>query len=309
MGVTISTLLQPTGIYAGGLFVDVKLDGEPWNGAIFGILLAITVSIAATEVLQIHVPYSKFAHDDAIKELPINCLQKVFSSKLEARFGYFLFYAIPLLSYVIIWGAYAGQNKNFFGLVAPSSTYSIVAFIGWVLSFSKRCLEVLFVHIYSGSMPVLSSVLVIIAYSAAGLACAVFSNQVVGYEAFGPTTIVKDVLCVIFFFIGYIVNAIAHYQLRLVRLRSDKQETKKYFAPEEIGILFKWFICPHYLFETIMFVAWSAFGATCVHWMTACTIVVYLSLRTRATYQWYKKKGLLGGPSSSKSITVVDDAV
>lgn len=300
MGLTLSNLV-PTNIYAGGLYVDIRLGATPYNTPIFGIFLAIALSIAFTEIFGIHVPYSKFAHEDAMQELPANFLKQMFRARLGARFGYFVFYFVPWLGYLIIWSAFAGENRSLFGMVAPSSTYSVLLFVGWMLTFSKRCFEVLFVHIFSGTMPLTSSVLVAIAYTGAGLACAVYANQVVGYEAFGPQTRAKDVICVICYVIGFTVNAYAHYQLRLVRLKSNdvSADKKRYFAPEEIGILFKWFVCPHYVFEIVMFVSWSAFGATAVHWITAITIFTYLSLRTRATYQWYVKRGLIGGDSKT----------
>jgi hypothetical protein len=301
MGVSFSG--GPTPVVAGGLYVDIKLN-TPLNVAIFAILLLLLSSIVATELLNIHVPYSKFAQEDAIRELPAQFLRRAFSAQMSSRKGFFILYFLPLISYVILWAIFAADNMRLFGQVAPSQTYSVLLFVGWCLTFGKRCYEVLFVHIYSGAIPIISTVLIAVGYSSAGLVTCAFANQVFGYQAFGATTVVKDSLCVIFFVIGIVVNFISHYQLRLARLRvseSNPANGKRYLSPAEIGWLFKIFICPHYVFETVMFVAWSVFGATSVHYMTAITVSCYLGLRTRATYKWYVKKGLMGDRTHQKT--------
>ena len=294
---------EMTPISVGGLYVDVPLDNS-LNIAILVTLVVLLASIVATELFNIHVPYSKFAQDDAIKELPAQMLRNVFHMQINSRVGFFILYFVPLVSYIVLWIILASQNLDSIGSVAPSPTYSILLFAGWCATFGKRCLEVLFVHIYSGTIPVLSVLLIAIGYSGAGLVACAFSNQVIGYNAFDNNqndTMVKDVICVIFFILGITVNFIAHYQLRVARLISHNNNNnsnrqhheQKYLSPSEIGWLFKVFICPHYVFETIMFVAWSVFGATCAHYSIAIGVILYLGLRLRATYKWYVKQGLI----------------
>ena len=291
--------LTPTGIQGGGMYVDVKLD-TALNIGLFAFVLPVFTVMATSEYLHLHIPYSKFASEDMIQELPGNAMRKAFQAQIASRTGMFFIYIVPLLSYVILWAVYAGQNMARFGQVAPSPTYSILLFVGWMMSFSKRVFEVLFVHIYSGTIPIASSISISLGYSAAGLVTCVFANQVVGYDVFGPQTVVKDVICILFFLVGIIVNFIAHYQLRLARLRpSEEGKPKRYMAPGEIGWLFKVFICPHYVFEIIMFAAWCIFGATCVHYCVGVGVAGYLSGRTRSTYKWYQSKGLIGSGAVS----------
>jgi hypothetical protein len=283
--------LQLTPVLGGGMYVDVQIGASAENSVAFAFILLILVVFVGSEVTGWHVPYSKFAKEDQVNKLPLNVLQKLFAAQMGSRLGFFILYFSPIIAYIVIWSIYAGQNQSAFGQVAFSKTYSSLLFAGWLLSFSKRCLEVLFVHIYSGEIPIVSTMLIGVGYSALGLITALYTNQVIGYEAFGSRTIVKDVICIIVFFVGMTINFISHIQLRLARQRA--KEMKRYLAPAEIGLLFRVFICPHYIFEAVGFMAWSVFGATVVHYLTGTGMLCYLSLRTRATYQWYIEKGLL----------------
>ena len=292
MGANNSSL---TGIYGGGMYVDVELN-VPLNAVIFSILLCLFSVMALSEVVSVHFPYSKFAKPEALGELPSTFLQKAFAIQMNSRLGMFILYFVPLLCYVIIWAVFASENVAQIGMVAPSQTYSVLLFVGWCLAFGKRCFEVLFVHVYSGKIPVLSSMMITGAYSAMGLGCAAFANQVVGYTAFDPFTRAKDICCVIFFCIGITVNFISHYQLRAVRIRQPGESAdahKKYYSPSEIGWLFKVFVCPHYIFEIVMYAAWSIFGATSVHYILGLGVFIYLSLRTRSTHKWYIDRGIV----------------
>jgi len=295
-----NVFVVPTPIDAGGLFVNVGLASQA-NVAVFSTLLILFSLTVVAEAL-LHIPYSKFAKEDALKEMPIGGLKSVFNKQLSGRTAFFICYLAPLLSYIIMWGSFARQNMSAIGLVAPSPGYSIALFVFWLLAFGKRCFEVLFIHIFSGNMPVMSCFLISLAYSLAGLACCFFSNQVVGYELFGQETKAKDVISFILFFVGISVNGLAHYQLRLVRLKQmDETSNKRYYSPDEIGVLFRVLICPHYVFEITVFAGMCLLGATSVHYVTFFTVLLYLGSRIRATREWYKKKGLLGKRNSQKS--------
>lgn len=290
--------------------MDVGL-ATPDNVAVFAVLLSLLLSMVITEWMSIHAPYSKFAKPEAIEALPIKPLQKLFNARMGSRLGFFLLYFFPLVFYLIIWGVFAARNLQTIGSVAPSPGYSVILLVGWCISFAKRCFEVLFVHVYSGDIPVASTVVIAVAYSGAGLAALFFSNQVVGYVPFSPQTIAKDIICFIFYFVGITVNATAHLQLRFARTKrgdAGQGSEKKYLSPSEIGLLFRIFICPHYVFEVLLFIGWGMFGATSVHYMTCIGMLAYLSSRTRATYKWYAQKGLLRSSGSQNKTSLLSSA-
>lgn len=303
-----SVFTNPSPIEGGGLYVDVPLVGAT-NIAVFTVMLILALTLALSEILNLHFPYSKFAAPEAIEQLPGQRVRNLFGTRISSRKGMFLIYIVPLITYLVVWGILASENMRVFGQVAPSPAYSIILLVGWCLSFSKRLFEVLFIHIYSANIPLASALMISSAYSLVGLGPLAYANQVVGYSPFSPETIVKDVICFILFFIGITVNAFSHYQLRLARMRKASIDsavttgTKQYLAPADIGILFRIFICPHYVFEIIMFDAWCLFGATSVHYMFAAGVTCYLGFRTRSTFKWYQEKGLLNPRRSGNQNT------
>jgi len=294
---------SPTSISAGGLFVNVSLN-DPRNVAVLVFMVFVGAFFALSEHFNLHMPYSKFAREDTLGEVKLQWFQKLFRARMPSRPGFFLLYFVPFVSYLVMWIAFAVQNTRVIGAIAPSPGYSIVLLVMWLSSFFKRCVEVLFVHVYSGDIPVVSSVAIALGYSTMGVLSLFYANQVVGYTAFGTDTVVKDSIAVALYVIGFLGNFYGHYQLRVSRLKKAADGSKRYLAPYEIGILFKWFICPHYLFEIVLFAGFALFGATTIHYIIGFGVMGYLSGRTISTYKWYASKGLLTG-SSSESLKAV----
>lgn len=292
--------ITDTTIVAGGLFVH--LPATTFNAVVLGLGIYFMLGMVGTEVTGLRVPYSKFASEDERAKAP-GFWQKLGAYQLNPKLGMFLLYLVPLVLYLALFFYYTSvnlANKDYGedGLIAPSPNYSIALCVGWSFSFTKRCLEVLFLHDYSGKMPAFATFIVGFGYTAFGLLALMASNQVGGYDE-DESTAVKDIICIIVFFIGMAVNFYSHVTLKLARRNVviNDDGKKLYKSPAELGMLFRIFICPHYIFEMFSFVAWGIYGGTAMHWVFAATDIGYMILRTRATYHWYLKRGLIGDGS------------
>jgi hypothetical protein len=287
----------PSSVEAFGLFNAVELSGL--NVAVLIVSVVHVVVFVGFEMVS-HVPYSKFAEETEREKLPLAVVRSVFSAQVPSRWirtGWFLLYFPALASYAGLWAYYASQNVAATGKLAPSPGYFVVCLVMWCGSFLKRCLEVLIVHRYSGTLPVFSNALIAWGYAVLGLCSLVFANQVEGYAlGAGSPTFAKDVVCYVVYVVGFVGNTVCHLKLRWVRDRAEAQGAggKRYFAPSEIGFPFSnALVAPHYLFEIFIFVALGCFGATLTHWMLAVGVAGYLGNRSVSTHRWYVSKGLL----------------
>ena len=136
------------------------------------------------------------------------------------------------------------------------------------LHFAKRTLECLFVHKYSGCMPLTSSLTITTFYS-------VVTWASVHYAARVPEAMLDDTLlsasCV-FFAIGQIGNGYHH--LLLAGLRTG--DAKGYTVPR--GGLFEYVAAPHYLFELI---SWLGVVVASQH-LSLVLIYVTMTVCTRS---------------------------
>ena len=83
-----------TVILAGGLYVDVG-----WATAtivLFVLLTFLLASVVILEFINIHLPYSKFATEDELKQNP---LQMIFGKRVSSKAGFFILYFLPFISY------------------------------------------------------------------------------------------------------------------------------------------------------------------------------------------------------------------
>ncbi|MCO5564061.1 hypothetical protein L7F22_017717 [Adiantum nelumboides] len=164
------------------------------------------------------------------------------------------------------------------------------------LHFGKRLLEVLFIHKYSGSMEAKMSILVSGAYAAAtGLI--LFAQQVAAEKGKSPPI---DLMKwgIGLFVVGITGNFYHHYLLST--LRSDKKPSNgksQYKIPE--GGLFRWVVCPHYLFESIGFLGIALIAQTFCAVIVAVGMSASLCARSYKTKDWYLKK-IDGFPADRK---------
>lgn len=151
--------------------------------------------------------------------------------------------------------------------------------------FARRCLEVLFVHRYSGVM------------NASGIIvpCSMYTLLSALFGYIGATEITPDLLAssdfqpgwalgLSLWLVGSAIN-IGHHRL-LAGLRAPGQTD--YVLPRR-G-LFRWVACPHYLGEII---GWFGFALVFHHvvaWVVAGAMTLYLAGRAHQTLRWYGER-------------------
>ncbi|GBF49695.1 hypothetical protein LPTSP4_12110 [Leptospira ryugenii] len=202
-----------------------------------------------------NLPYSKFNKGKGI----------------SPRFGMFIIYFLPILAY---WST---------GLSLPKhpSPYAILLFLLFAIHFGKRCLEVLFLHKFSGKIGWTAVIFISFAYSNIG-----FLSGNLHYRS--PEGIFESVpsfvtLAGLFlFFLGQAGNLYHHIILRNLRSNS---ETKEYKVPDK-G-LFKILVCPHYFFELISWFGFAMVSTYLDMYFVFFIMAGYLAGRSHQTRLWY----------------------
>lgn len=142
-------------------------------------------------------------------------------------------------------------------------------------------MQILFVHKFSGQTNVGAILFISNAY--ATVAALFLFTQVLSTGLAAPSLDLKW-LGVVVYLVGIIGNGYHHWLLSHLR----KDGNKKYAVPQ--GGLFGLLVCPHYVFEMIMFVGMALIGQTLFGCSMALFVFFYLTARTIQTKQWYMKK-------------------
>ena len=179
-----------------------------------------------------------------------------------------------------LYGAPALVAGGLLVLEAPTGARSLVC-VALLAHFGKRCLEVAFVHSYSGPIDRFTVVVIGAFYTAAAL-------------AIGRAPAVGGALGVALFTVGEATN-LAHHVV-LARARGG---TLDYVVPE--GLLFRWVACPHHLGEIVAWLGILAMSRqpvtlAVVTWMTG-----YLTGRSLRTLAWYREH-LAGWPPDRRAL-------
>ncbi|MCO5601264.1 hypothetical protein L7F22_055383 [Adiantum nelumboides] len=168
-------------------------------------------------------------------------------------------------------------------LPAASNPRLLLVASAFALHFLKRCLEVLFVHKFSGSMEV--RMIVLIAGACIMTCVLILYAQQIAAEREEPAIDLK-VWGVGVFLVGIVGNFYHHYLL--ATLRSDKEpkgDKKRYKVPH--GGLFTWVVCPHYLFESIDFLGIAMMSQTSAALLLFMGLSSCLCARSYKTKAWY----------------------
>jgi len=147
--------------------------------------------------------------------------------------------------------------------------------------FGKRCLEVAFLHKYSGTMPILTSIFIGTYYTIVSLILA-------NVRCRNPSSVLS-LLGLVLFFCGEVGNLYHHWLLSLLRsdLPAEDKRKSSYKIPR--GGLFPYVTMPHYLFELI---AWFGVALTSQHaigFLIFSAMFSYLSGRSVATSRWNRE--------------------
>ncbi|WP_141732731.1 methyltransferase [Oligoflexus tunisiensis] len=189
------------------------------------------------------------------------------STGISSRTGMFLLYFVPMMVYAL----FSGPQ------LMEASLIQWILFAAVVGHFGKRCLEVLFLHKYSGPIDVFTVVQIASAYSLATFLLA---------KLHAVTILQIDFLFLLglgLFIFGEFFN-FYHHRL-LAKLRKGDQE-KEYAIPT--GGLFHYVTAPHYLMELC---AWLGIVLMSRHlgaymiFIWTCGYLLGRALRTHAWYQ------------------------
>ncbi|KAL6880191.1 hypothetical protein ACP4OV_011756 [Aristida adscensionis] len=160
---------------------------------------------------------------------------------------------------------------------------AIVLSAALALHFLKRILESFFIHRYSGCVPLATALLVGSGYLFNTVA--MIHVQHLSHNLPNPSI---DLLYpgMLVFAVGITGNFYHHCLLS--RLRGGGDNDKQYKIPR--GGLFELVICPHYLFEIIVFFGFAMISQTVFGLAVALGTAAYLTGRSCATRRWYASK-------------------
>jgi very-long-chain enoyl-CoA reductase len=204
---------------------------------------------------------------DYYEVLPMRYSKFGTKTGIPSRLGMFTLYFLPIIVVIVSALPYLATATPIQGIV----------FGALILHFSKRSLEVLFVHKYSGHIAPLTFGVITFAY-------ALMAGMISWLNA--RALVKMDVL----FYMGIICLLVGeggnlyHHKL-LADLRT---EGEGYFIPK--GGWFEYATCPHYFFELL---AWLGIFLLSRHLFTVLVFIAmlgYLTARSIKTRQWYRER-------------------
>uniref|UniRef100_A0A453BLZ6 3-oxo-5-alpha-steroid 4-dehydrogenase C-terminal domain-containing protein n=2 Tax=Aegilops tauschii subsp. strangulata TaxID=200361 RepID=A0A453BLZ6_AEGTS len=238
--------------------------------AVSVVSFASLASAGLSELRGQHMAYSKFWHVVSGQQ------QKkggTGGAQLSGRDGMLVAYAPALVA--------AAASFVVPGTVEGLRAELLAAALA--VHFLKRVFEVLFIHRYSGNMPLNTALTISSSYLLSAITMIYAQHLTVGLP--DPTT---DLLYpgVLLFAIGIAGNFYNHYLLS--QLRKGGDDDTGYKIPKD-G-LFEFVTCPHYLFEITGFFGFAMISQTVYALAMAFGTAAYLVSRSFATRRWYESK-------------------
>ncbi|ONM27909.1 3-oxo-5-alpha-steroid 4-dehydrogenase 2 [Zea mays] len=260
-------------------FLHAPSPLEAWASAAGAVAMAF---LAVSEFRGDHLAYSKFSRGGGGGggggQQGTKQQQQRQRVRVPSRIGMVLLY-FPALAAAVASFAVPGA-------VDGARAHVLSAAIA--VHFLKRVLEALFLHRYSGSMPLATSLLIAGHYLFAGGGM-IYAQRLRRRGLPEPRV---DLLLpgVLAFAVGLAGNFYHHYLLSRLRARhgGDAGGEGAYRIPS--GGLFGLVACPHYLFETLAFFGLAMVSQTLFALTVAVGTAAYLAGRSRATRKWYAAK-------------------
>ncbi|XP_026424782.1 steroid 5-alpha-reductase DET2-like [Papaver somniferum] len=240
------------------------LPSSIFMASICSITLVSSFIAGISESKGNNLPYSKLGNTNSGQK------SKKESIFLSNRIGMLIVYTPALLASAISFWVY--PNHDFRFLLVTSAL---------ALHFFKRDFEVLFVHKYSGMMMLDSAITISLGFFMSTVS--MIYNQHLMQGIPDPKIDLKPIEIVVY--LGSIIGNFYHRYL-LSKLRQDND--KKYKIPK--GGLFGCVICPHYMFEILVFVGISLMSRTIYQFCFTLGTICYLTGRSIATRKWYLSK-------------------
>ncbi len=197
---------------------------------------------------------------------------------LSPRVGMFILYFLPLLA----------LTTSALPYLANPSAIQLIVFAAVFIHFSKRVLESLFLHKYSGPIGVFTTFMIAGFYSLAAYLIGYLNRQPL--QSMDIWFYIGTAL----FIIGMTCNFIHHKILADLR-----KNTLDYIIPS--GGLFNFIVCPHYLFEIVAWLGIFLVSQHLASLLVLLFIIGYLTARSIRTLKWYKER-FSEFPAATKAI-------
>ncbi|KQK20822.1 3-oxo-5-alpha-steroid 4-dehydrogenase 2 [Brachypodium distachyon] len=252
------------------LAAAVLYPAPAWLMAMSALSFAWVASLGVSELRGQHMPYSKFWHAIVVS----GSGQKKRAERLLPSRAAMLMAYTPALVAAAAAFAVPGAVE---GLRAQLLAGALA------VHFLKRVLEVLFIHRYSGSMPLNTALLISSSYVLITVGM-IYSLHLAARLPDPPVNLLYPGMLV--FAIGIAGNFYHHYLLS--KLRKGNNDDKEYKIPK--GGLFGLVACPHYLFEIAGFFGFAMISQTVYALAMASGSAAYLAGRSCSTRRWYKSK-------------------
>lgn len=216
---------------------------------LYSFLVLLVIGVAPLELNgQAMMAYSKFRAAHGI----------------SGKWGMFILYFTPIIALYF-------SSKNYL----PTANFiQSVVFASVFILFAKRVLESLFLHRYSGTIGLFTTLLIASFYSLASF--------LIGYLNQNPLPSPD-----LWFYLGfafYIIGILGNFYHHKI-LADLRKNSLDYFIPK--GGLFDYVVCPHYLFEIFTWLGIFLFSRHLATLLVLVFIIAYLSARSIRTLQWY----------------------
>jgi very-long-chain enoyl-CoA reductase len=153
----------------------------------------------------------------------------------------------------------------------------LVVFATVAIHFTKRVLETLFLHKYSGPIGIFTTFMIAGFYSLCAYLIGYLNRQPV------PSADIWFYIGVVLFIVGILGNFIHHKILADLR-----KNTLDYIIPS--SGLFNFIVCPHYLFEIVSWLGIFLVSRHLASLLVIIFIIGYLTARSIRTLKWYQEK-------------------
>ncbi|CAM9115562.1 unnamed protein product [Heterosigma akashiwo] len=168
-----------------------------------------------------------------------------------------------------------------------------------VIHFAKRCLEVMFLHVYSGRTDRGTPTQIGVLYALYAM-CIAYSAGRDGHDYDFTTNKNMIAAGTLLFTTGIVGNFYHHYLLARLRAVPSTDSKKKYVAPR--GGLFCYVAAPHYLFELV---GWLGIAIAAHHlnvYLLFAVMLSYLSGRSVAQNDFNRRKFEEEWPAQRKNL-------
>ncbi|MBI3164748.1 MAG: DUF1295 domain-containing protein [Anaerolineales bacterium] len=184
---------------------------------------------------------------------------------LPARLGMFILYATPILALFL-------SAKDYLPTATPIQW---IVFSAVFIHFAKRTLESLFLHKYSRPTSLVNTLVISFFYSQAAFT--------VGWLNRSPAAQLDPVFVLgMVLFLAGVSGNFYHHKL----LADLRKESTGYFIPK--GGLFRYVVCPHYMFEIIGWIGIALLSRHTAAWMNLFAMISFLAGQGLRALSWYK---------------------